>query len=687
MRIPSAASLACVVLALVQMLVCSPPLSFAQTPLRTANEPSAPKPAEVRAGSKGPEQPLMSVPAESDVLIAKKKLGDVFVDDFNKANREVGAQKRTELSQLAGTVAELLLTEDNPITLYAIYIVAIDISKRSGDVKHVSKLIESFEASFAIDGLQWRRQTFKSLLDQVPKEYTTSSERRAAYIQIGEHLASHAATEGVASRWEEAQYFYDLTCQCFQKAGDKKREAEYAGLMALMLKRSAQQKRINDLLLQVKNLADPSKPNLEIGSFYCFELADWSKGLPYLRDSSDQKLSEAAKRDLSSDVNTWEAAGDLWWDVSGLDTYKAVQSAIRARAATFYLLAIKDAKGLSLAKIKKRLREAGVPVPVTNPVVTAKPSESVEIGLKWLARQQRSNGSWSLVGPYSDPASAEDTTAATSLALLAFLGSGFSPTAGEYKENVKRGLEFLVHRQNKEGFFADGEPSHNQMYSNALASLAVLKAYPFTKDEKYKIALRRAIAFAEWSQSRAGGWRYEPREDSDTSVTGWYVAFLTRAKEADFDVKAEVLDKVGTYLDSVSQDNGSRYIYQKGEVPTLSMSAEAFCSRLHLGWPNDDPALLKGVNADLLPNKPQAGAKLYSVYFWFHGTEVLKSVGGKPWMEWRDALKQTAEELQDKKGSEVGSWEPSDDQFGTTGGRLYVTCLILFCLQAADTET
>src|SRR5690606_19563683 len=49
---------------------------------------------------------------------------------------------------------------------------------------------------------------------------------------------------------------------------------------------------------------------------------------------------------------------------------------------------------------------------------TAETEEAVELGLKWLSRQQRSDGSWSLTGPYGDGGSNEIKSAATAMALL-----------------------------------------------------------------------------------------------------------------------------------------------------------------------------------------------------------------------------------------------------------------------------
>src|SRR5690606_17794270 len=48
---------------------------------------------------------------------------------------------------------------------------------------------------------------------------------------------------------------------------------------------------------------------------------------------------------------------------------------------------------------------------------TQETEDAVALGLKWLAKQQKSNGSWSLLGPYGQGGVSENATAATALAL------------------------------------------------------------------------------------------------------------------------------------------------------------------------------------------------------------------------------------------------------------------------------
>ncbi len=308
--------------------------------------------------------------------------------------------------------------------------------------------------------------------------------------------------------------------------------------------------------------------------------------------------------------------------------------------------------------------------------------EAVDLGLKWLAQQQKSNGSWSLVGPYSDGGVSENTTAATALALNAFLGAGSTHKEGKYRDNVKLGLSYLVRKQNADGYFPDQrEPSRQQMYAQAIASITVAEAYGMSGDSDLAMAAQRAMKFAAWSQSDLRGWRYQPRDDADLSVTGWFVMALITGKMAGLTIDEEKLQQVTEFLNSVSYEEQTRYAYDGFEPPSLSMTAEGLLCRIYLGWPRTHPALLRAVEDDLLTSPPSMNDAAYSVYYWYYATQVLHHVGGSQWERWNRSMKQVLPALQEREGRELGSWSPSNDAFGASGGRLYTTCLNLYCLE------
>ena len=315
--------------------------------------------------------------------------------------------------------------------------------------------------------------------------------------------------------------------------------------------------------------------------------------------------------------------------------------------------------------------------------------DAVAAGLKWLANNQRKDGSWSLVGPYTDGGVNENKPAASAMALLAFMGAGHTHLSGEYKEVVRKGITFVVRLQNKEGFFADQSAGNQRTYAHAQCSIAVCELYGMTGDKELRDAAQKSIRYAEKSQGKNGGWRYQPREAGDTSVTGWYVMALISARMAGLDVDSEVLERVHPFLDSVQRRAGSnrpdaegeRYAYMSYSAPTPAMTAEGMLCRLYLGWDTKDPRIVEG--AEFLVGNPIAMEKdRVSYYYWYYATTTLHHIGGQAWTAWNQSMKEVLPKMQIASGRERGSWPTDEDNHANAGGRLYATCFALYCLES-----
>ena len=310
---------------------------------------------------------------------------------------------------------------------------------------------------------------------------------------------------------------------------------------------------------------------------------------------------------------------------------------------------------------------------------TLKTQNAVKLGLEWLKRNQKSDGSWSMRGPFNDGGFTENKPAATAMALLAYLGDGHTHKKGDYQEVVERGMKWLIKQQSREGFFADDARSHERMYAQAQATIAICELYGMTGDSWLRPYAQRAIDFAEKAQSDAGGWRYEVNFDSDTSMTGWYVMALESGRSAKLDVNVTVLNRVMLYLDDAASYDGAAYGYQARSAPSSAMTAEGLLCRQYIGWKRDHPPMVRGVSA-LIEDAPFDIAD-QDVYYWYYATQVLHHFGGSPWRRWNDVMKVELPKAQVKTGRESGSWAPQRDRWGKNSGRLYTTCLSLYCLE------
>jgi hypothetical protein len=313
--------------------------------------------------------------------------------------------------------------------------------------------------------------------------------------------------------------------------------------------------------------------------------------------------------------------------------------------------------------------------------------DAVTRGLAWLAKQQdKKKGHWSLRGPYKSGALGRDIPeSATAMALLAFQGAGHTHLRGDYQKEVGTGIDALLKMQAGDGnFFQGGGANNTWFYAHAQCTMAVCELYGMTKDQKLRGPAVQAIKFLIESQDpELGGWRYLPRTDSDTSVTGWVVMAFQSARMAGLEVPSPVLMKIGEYLDKASED-GTLYGYQVGTEPSLTMTAEGLLCRQYLGWRRDDPRLVAGAE-QLLKYLPRYEDR--DVYYWYYGTQMMHHMDGKYWAAWNGALRDMLVKNQEMTGADKGSWDPGGkdpDRWANLGqgGRLYTTCLSLYMLEA-----
>ncbi|TWU54857.1 hypothetical protein Poly51_35770 [Rubripirellula tenax] len=309
---------------------------------------------------------------------------------------------------------------------------------------------------------------------------------------------------------------------------------------------------------------------------------------------------------------------------------------------------------------------------------TAETQEAVKRGLEWLKRNQSRKGGWSMKGPYRDGNHAENEASATAMAMLAFLGDGHTHRSGDYTDEMEKAMKYLVSLQDRSGFMAGKARGHEQMYSQAQATIALCEMYGMTKDSWLRPRAELAVEFAEKAQSSQGGWRYTPNEDSDTSVTGWFLLALMSAKSAGLEVNDSKLRAVGKYLDTAESYEGAAYSYQPRGNPSPAMTAEGLLCRQYLGWRRDDLPMIRGVEA--LSMDYPFDVNDQDVYYWYYATQMLHHFGGSPWRNWNETMKVELPKMQTRGGREDGSWPPQGDAYGSYG-RIYTTCLSIYCLE------
>jgi len=315
--------------------------------------------------------------------------------------------------------------------------------------------------------------------------------------------------------------------------------------------------------------------------------------------------------------------------------------------------------------------------------------EAVERGLAWLARIQYPDGHWSINSfPGDHPADTgkigfRSDSAATGLALLAYLGAGYTHQSGNYQDVVNRGMAWLLKGQKPDGDLFVDESEFVWFYSHGIASIAVCEAYGLTKDEALREPAQRALNFIVASQHpEFGGWRYRPKFESDTSVSGWQLMALKSGEMSGLNVPKTAYVGVGKWLDSVqSKSSPGQFSYHPSQDASLAMTAEGLLMRQYLGTRRNDPQLIAGANY-LRTRLPDFGQR--DSYYWYYATQVMFHMQGEHWSDWNASLRDTLVSAQTKDGPNSGSWDPAGptpEKWAGGGGRHYVTCLDLLMLE------
>lgn len=218
-------------------------------------------------------------------------------------------------------------------------------------------------------------------------------------------------------------------------------------------------------------------------------------------------------------------------------------------------------------------------------------------GLAWLAKQQQPDGSFA-VGE-GEQGVTRAPVAMTALASLAFMSGGSTLGRGPYRENVARAIEFLLTKCIRPYTFirvergADGsereiteklpyislpDDGTSKMHGHGYATLALAQAYgSYRIDSTYGVgalekarddqkrlraALVDAVKLIELSQTRDGGWFYEPGDlEHEGSVTITMIQALRAARDVGIHVNKKTIDDAVRYVHESQrkEDGGFRY--------------------------------------------------------------------------------------------------------------------------------
>lgn len=398
-------------------------------------------------------------------------------------------------------------------------------------------------------------------------------------------------------------------------------------------------------------------------------------------ESDAEEMTELDATDISSEVEDFAVqeleSFDVGTIMTGMDDFSAGEGLgdLSADNET----ALRTGEGKKAALLKNGGSQAS--------------EDAVQLALQWIVKHQLEDGSWCLdhtIGPGKHRDSPNPGTrvaarnGATALALLPLLGAGNTHVSGEYKKQVRYGLEYLKKRArvSRNGTALVG--SGDDMYSHGLCAIVFNELYAMTQDPELKELAQGSIKYIEHAQDPVGGgWRYIPRERGDTSAVGWQLMALKSGKLSGLTVNQRTYKRASKFLDSVSTSNGAFYGYMDPPIgrPANARTAVGLLCRMYMGWDRNVPGLVDGMEA-IADNGPSTGRNT-NMYYNYYATQAMKHMysGKSEWNTWNKRMRDFLVESQAKQGNAAGSWHFGRDHAASVGGRLYNTAMAAMTLE------
>jgi hypothetical protein len=347
---------------------------------------------------------------------------------------------------------------------------------------------------------------------------------------------------------------------------------------------------------------------------------------------------------------------------------------------------------------------------------------AVQLGLAWLARHIAPGGELD-PNRFFEQCSHEpgckkvgarhmlDPVGTTSLAALAFLGGGYSPEGGKYKDGVRRLLTYLEVRQTAGGNYTSTD--RFQGYNRPIAIYALSEAFNITGNDRYGSFVRRGADYLTEIQNELGGWHYQhPSKTTDTSVMSWVLLGMSVAHKSGFPVREVVFEGCDHILDLYSEPVGDEredfididpaYGYEVGRnfrgkyqtgyqsrVHENATTSFGLMARMFLGWRRSHPFCIGSayfILENCMEEIPKGGKfekyvskNRFPSYAWYYGTLAMHQMGGKFFREWNAVIKELLPGLQLKEGCDRGAWPVLNYDF--VAGKVYSTAMGVLTLE------
>jgi hypothetical protein len=279
---------------------------------------------------------------------AEDSLKRLLKDDFAAAKRDAAA-----CVALTKKLLQYGLEEKRDLGLrYVCFREARDLASKTGDFQTALEAVSALGGTFEIDELLMKR----AALDIAQRPVHSAD----AWKDLARKYAELASEALAADRYDFAMTL----------AADFASAAEKSKTPAVIAQANATKKEVKEIKaeydrIEKERTALLQKPNdsqasLAVGKFLCLMKDDWKRGLPMLVRGADATFSTLGEMETANprEMGAQADLGDRWWQCAEAEK-GPLKIRMLKRAAFWYEAALKGAKGLTRARIEKRLEDYG----------------------------------------------------------------------------------------------------------------------------------------------------------------------------------------------------------------------------------------------------------------------------------------------------------------------------------------
>lgn len=283
----------------------------------------------------------------------------------------------------------------------------------------------------------------------------------------------------------------------------------------------------------------------------------------------------------------------------------------------------------------------------TNDTISTEVENIYQRALRYLAKTQAQDGTWSLDGLTGTGV----RPGSVAFCILAFLAHGDDPNHGPYAENIRKSLNYLlrISQEAPDGYIGP------QMYDHGFTTLALAECYGMIEDPRIGPALSKCVKLILKAQKTnpRNGWRYAPDAmDADSTVSGCQLVALLAARNAGIPVPDEAIDKGLGYMKTCRSTTGAYGYTSRGNNNVTLTAIGSLC--YSLSKKKNDSGYSRS-REHLIKNIKNQGGK-WPFYHRYYMAQALFQADETAWEKWNKDNTRLLSAAQLPDGSFAGTY-------------------------------